>query len=541
MLALGIVKSHEPAACIVDDQKGIIAWVAEERFAGLKHPMYLFPERSIRYCLTVAGLKSINEVDKICFTYHPKERAVAATRQYLRNFKPIQLFSDVPFTFYENKTKDVKLLRNLFNLDTRNGPKIEFFNHHSCHAASTYYCSGFKKSKIITIDSRGDTNNGMFAIGTDMQIEKINEIKPEYSIGTVYSLVTEILGFDRNGDAGKTMGLAPYGKNYLPIFDKILQIKDGNVKVDLKPLNGLPRRLWHEPLTDAHKDLAYSVQKRLEQVEVEILEYLNKYDDTRNLCLAGGVALNCVSNGVLLQHDSVDNIYVQAASSDEGVALGAALLGLNMRVKMDHAYFGPEYDNAKIKSLLDNAGVYYYESSEPEKIAAEALAKDKIVGWFQGRMEVGPRALGNRSILANPSKAEMKDAVNLRVKHRENWRPLCPSFLAERAGEFGINHESPFMVLSFDIAPEKRGDIAAVVHVDGSARPQTVTPEQNRKYYDLIKHFDKQTGIPVLMNTSLNIQGQPIIENPKQAIAFFYSEGADMMVLGNYVLEKARK
>lgn len=376
----------------------------------------------------------------------------------------------------------------------------------------------------------------------------------------MYNAITEFLGFERNEGEGKVMGLAPYGDTYYQIFDKFIRLTENGFVIDPKIITaenpiqpvyftdyvvkklGEPR-LSSEKIEKRHQDIAYSLQERLEQTALHLVEKFNEITGNKNFCLAGGVALNCKMNGRILNSGLVNDIFIQPAAGDAGCALGVAIWlaheeGYKFN-KMEHVYYGPEYSDEEVEKTLKTANLKYDELSDPSGTAAELLAQGKIVGWFQGRMEAGPRALGNRSILADPRDAEIKDKLNYLVKHREPFRPFCPSMLDKAKKEYFENpYESPFMILSFRVPEEKRKEIPGVVHVDGTIRPQTVTKEVNPKYYKLISEFEKLTGVPVVLNTSMNIKGEPMVCKPEQAIADFFSTGMDYMIINKFLLKK---
>lgn len=542
---------HDPAACLIRDNK-IIAMAEEERFSLNKHARGEFPWRAIEYCLRSGGI-TINDVDKVGFYFNPSFDNLFLKRKVIYG-NPLNVLGTL---YYRRNIKNnpVNGLRKFFNATK----EIRYIDHHRTHAASAFYLSGFSKASILTIDGAGEATSTALYSGNGNAMETLEEFHVPNSIGGFYTSFTEWLGFETNEGEGKVMGLAPYGKKYLDVFDKILKIdKDGKYRFDTKLLNfnvgkmeanyspelvrliGEPRK--KDPLTNYHKDVAFSLQKRLEDVGKALAERITDMTKSKNICLAGGVALNCKMNGEILASGTVENIFVQPASHDAGCALGAALVLAvedgNKFDEMEHAYYGPEYSDEEIKKYLDMAKVKYEYHKDISGVAADLLAKDNIVGWFQGRMEWGARALGNRSILANPSSPEVKDRINYFVKHREPFRPFCPSMLEEKAKNYGVEKYLPFMIVSTQVPEERREEIAGVVHVDGSIRPQTVRKSVNEKYHKLIAEFDRQTGVPVLLNTSLNIRGQPMIDHPKQALALFYSEGIDALAIGNYLVRK---
>ncbi len=554
MYYLGITSLyHDPAACLIEDNK-IVAMAEEERFSLSKHARGEFPWRAIDFCLKKAGI-GMMDVDKIGFYFNPSFKNLFVKRKIIYK-NPLNVLG----TIYYRKNilnNPVAGLKKYFGSEK----KIHYIDHHKTHAASAFYVSGFQKAAVLTMDGAGEATATGFYLGNGAQIEELQDACLPNSLGAYYTCFTEWLGFEPNEGEGKVMGLAPYGSKYLDVFNKILQINknskipyrfnskilnfnvgrlEANYREQLISFIGNPR--GRGELSDHHKNVAYSLQKRLEEAALALTEKITSITSSKNLCIAGGVGLNCKMNGVLLASGLIEDIFVQPAAYDAGCALGAALTlavedGHKFQ-KMDHAYYGSEYTDESIKKSLDMAKIKYEYHKDIAGIVGDMLAKDKIVAWFQGRMEWGARALGNRSILANPCSPKIKDRINYHVKHREPFRPFCPSILEEKSKDYGVNNYLPFMIVATQVPIEKRNEIPGVVHVDGSIRPQTVRKSINPTYHKVISQFYKNTGIPVLLNTSLNIKGQPIIENPKQALSLFYSEGVDALAIGNYLVKK---
>jgi len=522
---------HSPAACLIEDNK-IIAIGEEERFIGFKHAFNQLPIKAVGYCLKEAGIK-LKDVEKVGFNWH---YGLYARKFYVYN--PIYNL----FSFLEMRGKP-KLLQKTLSLYYGAEVEIQPLEHHITHIYSSIPLSGFKNGLSISVDGVGE--NVTTLIYDFKNKKKIKEFYRPDSLGFLYKAFTMWLGFGDNQE-GKTMGLSSYG-NTVYDLSKYITYGDGSyhVKYDywalyLELLKDFgPRR--DGKIEKKHEDIAFSVQKYLEDAMLSLVNYYA--DDGGNLALSGGVALNCVANGRIIRESKIKNIFIQPMAGDAGCALGAAIyLAMEDGHKfkeMYHPYYGEGFDNDIIKKELEQAGVKYDYYKDPAGFAAECLVKGKIVGWFQGRSEVGPRALGNRSILADPRRAEMKDIINKRVKHREPFRPFAPSMLREDMHKYLEDaYPSPFMLLAFNVLEEKRDEIPAVVHVDGTTRPQTVTKRQNPLYYRLIKEFKKETGVPVVLNTSFNIRGKPIVRTPKEAMATFYTEDMDVLVLGNYVVKK---
>jgi len=518
---------HDTAACLVKDNK-IIAFAEEERFIRYKHAYNVFfPTRAIKFCLQYAGI-TIKDVE-IGFTIDPKA-------YWKKAYTPKKMLSAYLDKRYFSDTE--KLVRYYFGYE----PKSRYIEHHVAHAYSSFPISGFNKGISFNLDAVGQRTSSMIGSFNKTEFKELD--RTISSLGYFYGRFTQWLGFESAADEGKVMGLASYGE---PKYDlsKFVNFSQKPFHTSLEPheiekMFG-PRR--YGEIQQIHKDVAASVQYTLEKVLLHLVD-LYKPD---NLCLAGGVALNCVANGKLITSGKIKDIFIQPSASDAGAAIGAAIKmamddGHKFNWKMDHIYYGPEFTNEQIEKSIKLCKLEYEYHDDITGLAADLISRGKIIGWLQGRMEGGPRALGNRSILADPRNPKMKDKLNNEVKHREPWRPFCPSILNEdRAKYFDFDHESPFMILAFDVKEEKREEIPAVVHVDGTARPQTVTKEQNPVYYKLLKAFKQQTGVPVLINTSFNIKGEPIVCTPEDAIRCFFGTGIDALIMGNYLLKKKKK
>ena len=435
--------------------------------------------------------------------------------------------------------------------------RMRFVDHHLAHAISAYGFSGFDDSAIVIMDGRGAWEATSIWHGHDGRIEHVLTIPFPNSVGGFYSAFTDYLGFAPNSDEWKVMGLAPYGKPGVNL-DAFIDPEATPYRVHSKRLNngrtgkasGIaevlgPPRAAESEIDDRHKNIAYAVQDYCERAMMSVVQMALAKTKSRNLCLAGGVALNSKANGKILASGIVEKIFVQPAASDDGVALGAALApyldrgGRLPNRAMRHAYFGPAFDDEVIETALKTYKLRYSRMNDPAAKGAELLSQGKILGWFQGRMEFGPRALGSRSILADPRDPEMTAKVNNAVKFREWWRPFAPSMKKETAGDFVESAtDSPFMILTAQVRAEKRTVIPAVTHVDGSARPQTVEREVNPLYWRLIDEFDKRTGVPVVMNTSFNLRGEAIVHTPTDAVRTFFSSGMDALLIGSFLVEK---
>jgi len=539
----GFFKSfHDSSACLIKDGR-IVAFAEQERFDRIKHSNR-FPKDAIRFCLRQAGIYP-EDVDFISIGWNSKEfisstfSSIGIHMLNLDNFYNRML----NYFLYHSNQNVIKILKHMFG-------KKDIFEipHHLAHAASTFHVSGFKKSNILTIDGRGEFDSTVFFTGENNEIKKQwhKNFFDNHSFGLIYSLATKNLGLGKFGE-GKTMGLAPWGKPTID-FSDVMRC-DGSYHSVLADYSKVRfifsafHRKKNEKLQKKHKDLAASLQNALENTVLGLVEDIYKTTGNRTLCLAGGVALNCKMNGLIIQQDFVDDIYIQPAASDSGCALGAAMetyiiLGYKSRFKMEHAYWGPEFSNEQIEEELKKNDFEYEYHDDIAGIVAELLAKNKIVGWFQGRMEVGPRALGNRSILANPTVEEMKDMVN-DVKRREHWRPLAPSMLEESIEEYLENpYPSPFMILAFPVKEEKIREVPAIVHVDGSTRPQTVNKKTNSLYYELIKKFEELSSVPIVLNTSFNDRGDPIVCTPQEALETLSKTTLNYLAIGNFLVKK---
>ncbi len=557
MISLGFNYSqmHDSSACIVRDGELLFA-VAEERISRVKHDAG-FPHNAIRACLDFAKVRP-EQLDAVCAGW-PAPGKVFATdlKCFLRGQYPIT---------YLNVLNSARVYASMahqnggFNRFTHHfGPtkaQMRFVDHHLAHAISAYSYSGFDKAAVVVMDGRGAWEASSIWYGHDGFLDHVLTIPWPNSLGLFYAQFTEYLGFVPNSDEWKVMGLAPYGHPGVKL-DEFISLNHESYKVNAQLLfqrkNGTsaiarrlgPQRTPESEIDDSFKNTAFAVQDACEVAMLALVKFALQKTDCRNVCLAGGVALNSKANGKIQASGMVDNIFVQPAASDDGVALGAVLApymdrGGRLPMKpMRHAYLGPEFADAEIEKALRTYKLHATRLDNVAATAAEMLANGKILGWFQGRMEFGPRALGDRSILADPRDPEMNAKVNNAVKFREWWRPFAPSMLKEVAGEY-LEHacDSPFMILTNPVRPEKRSVIPSVTHVDGSARPQTVEKDINPLYWNLINEFGKRTGVPVVMNTSFNLRGEAIVNTPTDAVRTFFSSGMDALVIGSFLVEK---
>ena len=584
---------HDSAACLLKDGD-IVAAAQEERFTRKKHDAS-FPHHSINYCLKQAGI-SANQVTNIVFYEKPFVKFERLLETYLA-FAPkgFKSFAKAMPIWIKDKLFQksilIKEIKNTLGSEIDWRERLLFSEHHLSHAASAFYPSPFKKAAILTLDGVGEWTTTSLAIGEGKNLKVLKEIHFPHSLGLLYSAFTYYTGFKVNSGEYKVMGLAPYGKpKYADLIKKkLIKIaKDGSFQLDMsyfdyptgltmtnKKFNNLfdgPPRKSETNLTQREMDLAASVQKVTEEIIVKIAKEIAKETGEKNLCLAGGVALNCVANGILLREKIFDNIWIQPAAGDAGGALGSALSVWHlhhskernlphMRDKMKGSYLGPSFTNEEIEAELSLCGAKFKKLSETDLIekVTSALVTEKAVGWMQGRMEFGPRALGARSIIADPRSSLMQKQLNLKVKYRESFRPFAPSVMREDLSDwFEMDCNSPYMLLVSDVATNKRrsmtkdekalfgisklnvnrSEIPAVTHVDYSARIQTVHKETNPKYYNLLSKFKKKTGCPVLVNTSFNVRGEPIVNTPEDAFNCFMGTELDNLVIGNCYLIK---
>ncbi len=557
---------HDAAAAIVRDGD-MLGLVEEERFLRKKH-VADFPLHSINWCCDIAGIKP-SELDHIVYYWDPKLARMERAWYLLRNFpKSLGLLKS-----RGDKEKLMRRLPQTLNeqLGLTGKTKIHFAQHHLCHAASSFLTSKFDEAAIMTIDAAGEWDCTWLGRGKGLDMTCLKTQHFPNSIGLVYGAVTEFVGFRFASGEGKVMGLAPYGdpQRYIDIFRDIIKTKpNGEYEVDLSYFTyqylgrpnwfsqkfydrlGPPREQGDGDLSQHYMDVTAAVQLRTEEIGLHMARWLRETTGLNKVCLAGGVCLNSVMNGRILLEGVFDEVVVQPAANDAGTALGACYWLWNTVMRQprtyvfDHAYFGPTIEEASIESTISqmispDKEVGYEKVDDPSALAAKMLSEGKIIGWIQDRMEMGPRALGNRSILADPRTSEMKDLVNARVKFREGFRPFAPSVLEDKTGEWFVsNYPSPYMILVYDVLPDKKALIPAVTHVDGTGRVQSVSKQHNPKYYRLIEEFEKITGVPVVLNTSFNIRGQPIVHEPDQAIECFLTTGMDALFLGNHVLTK---
>lgn len=549
---------HDSAASLCRDGE-IIAAAAEERFLRMKHTVD-FPKYAIDFCLSCGNVK-IDELDCIVFYEKPylKFERILKTHlmKYPLSYKSFRQFLPMwlSYKLFIPQTIQEKLGYN---------GKILFADHHYAHAASVFLPSPFEKAVILTVDGTGEWTTLSYGVGEGTSISLVKDIRFPHSLGLLYSAVTAHLGFRVNWAEGTVMGLAAYGKpSFEKEFEKIIDVKeDGSFQLNLDYFSfhydlvmtnkkfakvfGLPR-IPGSTITQIHCDLAATLQATIEKIILKItkkLYYLYKID---YLCIAGGVGLNCSTNGKILENTPFKKIFIQPAAGDDGGSLGAALYIYmqlfkgNKRWRMKTTYLGPAYTDEYIENFLESRDINYEKFSDDEltSIVAKYLYENKIIGWFQGRMEFGPRALGNRSILVNPCNPHMKQILNDRVKHRESFRPYAPSICLEDVKDyFNINQPSPFMTISATVVEDKKSIIPGVIHIDNTARLQTVSEDENPLYYKLLRKFQAISGVPIILNTSFNMHGEPIACSPQDAFRCFIATEMDFLVLGNILINK---
>lgn len=558
VLGLTYFGMHDSCAVLLKDGK-VIAAAEEERFSRIKFDRS-FPKQSIKWCLKKANI-SIKDVSYAGYFWQPWKGILNRLYYYSQTFP----------SFFKDTKRSSALLdqfkaKYVFEKETGFTGKFYFLNHHITHAASAFYASGFEKSAILSIDGTGEKISCWLGFGENGKIIPYKTINWPHSIGQLYRTATQYLGFNIFSDEYKVMGLAPYGKpKYLNKFRKVAKLKpSGGFEIDLSYIEyhhgketmysdkwiktfGPPRKKG-TPIEERHKNIAASIQVRTEESIEHLAKYVMKKGTYDSLCLSGGVAMNSVAIGKLVRSGIAKRIYTSPVSADAGCALGAAyyiyhhILGNTNSEPLQHAYWGKTFTNEEIKKILMKSGLSYTKLKNPEEKAAQLLAEGHIIGWFQGHSEIGQRALGNRSILADPRDRKMKDRVNKLIKYREPFRPFAPAVLEEfQSDYFDYTNPVPYMTEVHPVKKKKRSEIPAVVHVDGTGRIQTVIKKTNPKFWSLINNFYKITGVPVVLNTSFNVQGEPIVDSPQDAIKTFLGSGLDDIFLENYWIQKKQQ
>jgi carbamoyltransferase len=552
---------HDSSACIVQDGRLVCA-LEEERFTRRKHT-FEFPAQAIQHCLRIAGLE-YSDLTHVAVSIKPSlhwPRKVLYGLGHPRGLSPF-LKHEFLRPFWQQRGL-AAWFRRCWPDESRR-PALHFVPHHHCHAAGTFFVSPFDSAAIMSIDGSGEWSTSFVGHGQGTGVEAFGESYFPHSLGSFYEAATEFCGFKPNYDEGKTMGLAPFGdpEVFYPQMRELVRIDNrGDIQVDLSWFqyqDWSHRRCgpkYHQafgqprdpkgPFESRHHDVAAAAQRVLEECGLEMARQLHARTGEKHLVIAGGVSLNSVMNGRILRETPFEDVYIMAAAGDNGTAIGAAyylyhaVLGQPRSFVHLDPYLGTSYDNDAVRKVLDEAKVRYEHHEDVASVTARLLHQQRIVGWFQGRMEIGPRALGSRSIVADPTNPEMKDKINAEVKHREAYRPFAPSAIVEARNEyFDIGVEDPFMLKVCNVLPEKRSVLPAITHVDGTARLQTVQRDTNPLYHEMISRFGELSGVPVVLNTSFNIMGEPIVESPVNALRCFYSTGLDDLVIGNFVVSK---
>ncbi|MBI4488751.1 MAG: carbamoyltransferase [Deltaproteobacteria bacterium] len=583
---------HDSAAVLLRDGE-IVAAAEEERFTRKKHD-YDFPNHAIEFCLRQGGIKG-TDLSYVAFFEKPFVKFERILMSALQTFpRSRKVFQQSMMSWLSEKLWIKNLIKERVGVREEN---ILFSEHHLSHAASSFLCSPFEEAAILTVDGVGEWTTAAFGAGRGTEIRFFKEIRFPHSLGLLYSAFTAFLGFEVNEGEYKVMGMAPFGSpRYIDQVYRLIRLEsDGSFELDMDyfsfhyspertfngkferlfgsprdpqahfftPISGYPTYFGERPANytelgkqnQHYADIAASVQAVTEEALLKMANYVHKETGLKNLCMAGGVALNSVANGRILRETPFEEIYIQPSAGDGGGAIGAALwvyhclLRKPRRFVMEHAYWGESYDGATIEGFLEQNGISYTRLNDEEKLlerVVDYLKGGKVVGWFQGKFEWGPRALGNRSILADPRRPEMKDIVNTKIKFREPFRPFAPSVLVERASEFFVlpdpasHYPARFMLYVVDVKEGNREAIPAVTHIGGTARLQTVDRTCSPRYYRLIECFGEATGIPLVLNTSFNLKGEPIVNTPQEAFATFRKSGMDALVLGDCIIEKSQ-
>jgi carbamoyltransferase len=574
MYILGLNAYHgDSAACIFKDGE-LIAAIEEERIRRIKH-WAGFPSESIKFCLNECGI-SIEDIDHITISRDPSANVYKKITHSLKNLVSFKALKDRLAN--TRKVRSLKSeLASIFDIqESKIKAEIHNVEHHRAHMASAFFASPYEESAILSIDGFGDFTSTMIGIGKGTNIKVLDSVIYPHSVGVFYTAFTQYLGFENYGDEYKVMGLSPYGNATMTdkIKDVIIFKDDGLFEINKKyfthPKDGVTMswedgdpfienifspymeevfgkaRVKGEELTQYHKDLAASIQRVTEELIYHILNHLQKRTGLKNICIAGGVAQNSVANGKILDNTTFDNLYIPPAAHDAGTAIGSALwlynqLQGNERIEpMWHSYFGAKFSDEEVEEYLNSQNIKYekYTDEELNEKVTDCLINAGVIGWFQGRAEFGPRALGHRSIICDPTRDDAKELINAKIKRREPFRPFAPSILKEFVPEYFEKTDNvPFMEKVFQFKEAKKDKLKAVVHVDGSGRLQSVDKNISPKYYSLIHKFYEKTGTPILLNTSFN-ENEPIVNTPAEAYACFARTNMDMVVMGNIVIEK---
>ncbi len=557
---------HDSAAALLQDGV-MVAAAEEERFSRKKHDNG-FPKGAIAYCLEAGGIK-VDDIDYITFYEKPFQKFDRILRTYITTFpwSARSFLRALPLWLRERLWIRNKIMDDIGLSPSNTKTKILYSEHHLSHAASAYLCSPFDEAAVLTLDGVGEWTTTGIGYGKDNKVRLDKEIRFPHSIGLLYSAMTAFLGFEVNDAEWKVMGLAPYGDpRFVDKMRPLIDVKDdGSFRLDLQFFShhyssvraftdrmaeqlGVPARDPESNIDQVHMDLAASIQRLTEEILLKLANATYEKYKVPNLCIAGGVGLNSVANWKIQNETPFENVWIQPAAGDDGGALGAALyvwnhvLGNEKRWRMTNAYLGPAFGADACRAAIEENGVPYdeYENDDDLYTAiVEALRAGDVIGWYSGRMEFGPRALGCRSIIGDPTREDMKDIINAKIKFRERFRPFAPSVMKDKAHEWFDMPEGfdcPYMLMVPQVKPDKREKIPAVTHVDGSGRVQTVEEEINPRYYGLIKKFYEKTGVPVILNTSFNVRGEPIVCTPQDAFRTFCNTGIDKLILGNFIV-----
>ncbi len=559
--------AHDSSCALLRDGR-LLAMAEEERFSRKKHTME-FPEQAIRFCLKHAGI-SINEVTDFAFFWQPRLELKGNVGHFLRYLpSSLNLLRSPSSDNLKLLDRVIKMdgigheIQERFQLPTT--PRVNFVEHHLCHAASTFLLSGFEEAAIFTVDGRGESTSTMFAKGYANSIEKMVEVPVPHSIGHFYAAITHYLGFRPFFEEWKVMGMSAYGRNtHVSAFADLIQADERGLyrlNLDFFQFHTHGQAAWLSEkfyerfgpprgsegvYSQDDYDIAFALQRTIERFGVALSRRLKELTGSRNLCVAGGVSLNCLMNREIVDKSGFEHFFFQPVANDAGTSLGAALYSYYQtrpkapRERMKDVYQGPEFSSDEIEAALKKENVEYRKAADIYKETAEKISEGMIVGWFQGRMESGPRALGNRSIVVDPTRKEMKDRLNSKVKKRESFRPFAPSVLAAKCSEYfelPKNVDSPYMMLIGNVREDKRSKIPAVTHADGTARIQTVSETDNPRYWRLIREFEKISGVPVVLNTSFN-ENEPIVCTPEDAIRCYLRTDFDVLAIGDFIAVK---
>ena len=561
MKILGINHSNDAAAALVVDGR-VLAASQEERFTRLKHDAG-FPDKAIDFCLKSQGLK-LADLDAIGFFWNPGIHAEAPPRRMVNSVRHhLEYLYGVPSRLLPKLGERVSSVEQTLHLGSGKKLSIHYITHHLCHAAAAFFTSPFEDAAILTADGYGERQSTTIYRGNGTKIELLAEVDFPHSIGSLYAALTDYLGFRANSGEGKVMGLASYGKasEYVAKLKQLITFTEGGFELDLSYFEYFhdrphrysgklvellgPPRVPESAVDKRHEDISFALQAVTEEAMLHLANLARKLIGAKNLCVAGGVALNCVANGCLQRETEFEEFFFYPAAGDTGTSVGAALVVEHLlhdgerSMEVASEYLGLGFTRDQVRAVLERGQLRYHTLEDPELVAARMIADGLIIAWFQGRAEFGPRALGNRSILADPRGKDMKDVLNAKVKFREVFRPYAPSVAEESCGKyFGSPVPSPYMLRAYPTRPEFIDKLPAITHVDGTARVQTVNEQQNPRYYRLIKEFGRLTGIDCVLNTSFNIRGEPIINTVDEAIKCLMTTGLDALFVEDYLVVK---